>query len=62
MKTRTELLQAQSLRDLTDLCMRFGVEPPGEGERRVEVARRLLAARLCSILISRSIYFLWRNG
>ena len=44
MKTRTELLQAQSLRDLTDLCMRFGVEPPGEGERRAEVARRLLAA------------------
>ena len=44
MKTRTELLQTQSLRDLTDLCMRFGVEPPGGGERKAEVAGRILAA------------------
>ncbi|MBR5345300.1 MAG: SEC-C domain-containing protein [Clostridia bacterium] len=44
MKTRLELLQTQSFRDLTDLCMRFGVEPPRDGERRAEVAARLLTA------------------
>ena len=44
MKTRAELLQSQTFRELTDLCMRFGVEPPGDSERRAEVAARLLAA------------------
>ena len=44
MKTRAELLQTQTFRELTDLCMRFGVEPPGDSERRAEVAARLLAA------------------
>ncbi len=44
MKTQEELLKAMSQRDLVDLCMRFGIDPPGQGERRAATAGRLLDA------------------
>ena len=44
MKTRTELLTAQSRYDLADLCMRMGIEPAPKGETKAATAGRLIAA------------------